>query len=72
MKITIKELKLFIFCILNVLAINVSLGQNTTLNNLAKQDSLQIKNNDEFLKTPFGVFNLTQTTELYLEFLVMN
>jgi TonB-linked SusC/RagA family outer membrane protein len=62
MKITIKELKLFIFCILNVLAINVSLGQNTTLNNLAKQDSLQIKNNDEFLKTPFGVFNLTQTT----------
>ena len=62
MKITIKELKCFVFCVLNVLAINIGVAQNTPLNNLAVQDSLQTKNNDEMLKTPFGVFNISQTT----------
>lgn len=62
MKITIKKLKGFVFCVLNVLAINIGVAQNTPLKSSAVQDSLQIKNNDEFLKTPFGVFNLTQTT----------
>jgi TonB-linked SusC/RagA family outer membrane protein len=62
MKITIKELKLFIFCVVNVLAINIGVAQNTPLGSLQEQDTLKIKNNDEFLKTPFGVFNLSQTT----------
>tara|TARA_R110001592_G_scaffold123108_4_gene330636 strand:- start:18849 stop:21641 length:2793 start_codon:yes stop_codon:yes gene_type:complete len=62
MKITIKQLKGFVFCVLNVLAINIGVAQNTPINNIAKQDSLQIKNNDEFLKTPFGVFNISQST----------
>ncbi|WP_139956497.1 SusC/RagA family TonB-linked outer membrane protein [Flavicella sediminum] len=62
MKITIKKLKFFIFCVLNVFAINIGVAQITTSNNLALQDTIQIKNSDEFLKTPFGVFNLSQTT----------
>ncbi|SDS58684.1 TonB-linked outer membrane protein, SusC/RagA family [Polaribacter sp. KT25b] len=62
MKITIKELKGFVFCVLNVLAINIGVAQNTPLNNLAVQDSLKTKGNNELLKTPFGVFNIGQTT----------
>ena len=62
MKITIKELKGFVFCVLNVLAINIGVAQNTPLNSLAVQDSLQTKNNNEMLKTPFGVFNIGKTT----------
>ncbi|UMB52611.1 Plug domain-containing protein [Lutibacter sp. A64] len=63
MKITIKKLKGFVFCVFNVLAINIGVAQNTPLKSVAAQeDSQQITNNDEFLKTPFGVFNITQTT----------
>ena len=63
MKLNIKELKVFIFCVLNALAINIGIAQNKPLNSLAIQDSLQIKDDsNELLKTPFGVFNLSQTT----------
>lgn len=62
MKINIKEYKLFIFCVLNIFAINNSFAQETLLDNLEIKDSLEVNNNDEFLTTPFGVFNLSQTT----------
>ncbi|MEP3838663.1 MAG: SusC/RagA family TonB-linked outer membrane protein [Algibacter sp.] len=62
MKLTITEIKVFIFCLLNVLVINVCGAQNNpTLNALAVQDSLH-KNNDEILTTPFGIFNLSEAT----------
>ncbi|GAL64216.1 SusC/RagA family TonB-linked outer membrane protein [Algibacter lectus] len=62
MKLNITRLNVFIFFLLNAIAINVGVAQNTPLNSLADQDSLQVKNDDEILKTPFGVFNLSQTT----------
>lgn len=62
MKLTISESKIFIFCLLYAFTIHIGMSQNTPLNSLAIQDSLQIKNNDEILKTPFGVFNLSKTT----------
>lgn len=62
MKLNMSELKLFIFCLFNILAIRNGVAQNTPLNSLVGQDSLQIKNTDEILKTPFGVFNLSKTT----------
>jgi len=61
MKLTITELKIFTFCLLNALAINVGVAQNTPINDFAIQDSIPADKN-EFLKTPFGVFNLSQTT----------
>ena len=62
MKLTLTELNIFIFCLLNAVAINIGVAQNTSLNSLSVQDSLQIKNDDNILKTPFGVFNLSKTT----------
>lgn len=62
MKLTISEFKIFIFCLLNVLAIKMSVAQNTPLNALVAQDSLQTKSSDDMLTTPFGVFNLSQST----------
>ena len=62
MKLTLTELKVFIFCLINTVAINMGVAQNTPLNSIAVQDSLQIKSNDEILETPFGTFNLSQTT----------
>ena len=62
MKLTLTELNIFIFCLLNAVAINIGVAQNTPLNSLSVQDSLQIKNDDDILKTPFGVFNLSKTT----------
>ncbi|MEP5341594.1 MAG: SusC/RagA family TonB-linked outer membrane protein [Algibacter sp.] len=62
MKLTITEIKVFIFCLLNMLVINISIAQNNTLlNALIVQDSLQ-KGNDDILTTPFGIFNLSKTT----------
>ncbi|MFB9057865.1 SusC/RagA family TonB-linked outer membrane protein [Mariniflexile ostreae] len=61
MKLTITELKLFTFCLLNALTIYVGVAQNTPINNFGIQDSIPVDNN-EFLRTPFGVFNLSQTT----------
>ena len=61
MKLNITELKFFAFCLLNALTINIGVAQNTPINNLAIQDSIPA-NKNEFLKTPFGVFNLSQTT----------
>ncbi|MEP1489858.1 MAG: SusC/RagA family TonB-linked outer membrane protein [Algibacter sp.] len=63
MKISIKEYKFFIFFIFFTLAANIGVSQNTTLSSLETKDSLKVKTNqDELLKTPFGVFNLTNTT----------
>lgn len=62
MKINIKEYKLFIFCVFSILAINSGVAQETSFNSLEIKDSLQINNDDELLKTPFGVFNLSNTT----------
>lgn len=62
MKLNIIKLKFFIFCLLFAFAVNIGVAQNTLSDALAIQDTLQIKNNDEMLKTPFGVFNLSQTT----------
>ncbi|QXP63857.1 MULTISPECIES: SusC/RagA family TonB-linked outer membrane protein [unclassified Polaribacter] len=61
MKLNITELKFFAFCLLNALTINIGIAQNTPIDNLAIQDSIPA-NKNEFLKTPFGVFNLSQTT----------
>ncbi|GAA3638493.1 SusC/RagA family TonB-linked outer membrane protein [Flavivirga jejuensis] len=64
MKINIKEYKLFIFFVFTILAVNIGVSQKAPLNSsLETKDSLQIKaNENELLKTPFGVFNLTNTT----------
>ncbi|MDO7172351.1 SusC/RagA family TonB-linked outer membrane protein [Mariniflexile sp. AS56] len=62
MKLTITELKIFIFCLLNAVVINIGVAQNTPLTNLAAQDSLQTTSKDEMLTTPFGVFNLSNST----------
>lgn len=62
MKLTISELKIFIFCLLNTLAFHIGVAQSTPSMDLAVQDSLQVIENDEILKTPFGTFNLSQTT----------
>ncbi|KGL58902.1 SusC/RagA family TonB-linked outer membrane protein [Polaribacter sp. Hel1_85] len=62
MKLTITKLKFFVFCLLNYLAINISFAQKTTLDNLVTSDTIKVVNEDEILKTPFGVFNLSQTT----------
>ncbi|MFB9052744.1 SusC/RagA family TonB-linked outer membrane protein [Formosa undariae] len=62
MKLTITELKFFIFCLLNAIFINISVAQNTQVIGLVANDSLQKQNKDEMLTTPFGVFNLTNST----------
>lgn len=62
MKLTITDLKIFIFCLFNVLAIHIGVAQNTPINGFAIEDKPETENNDEILKTPFGVFNLSQTT----------
>ncbi|MBP8792958.1 MAG: SusC/RagA family TonB-linked outer membrane protein [Lutibacter sp.] len=62
MKLTLTELKIFIFCLINILAINSGVAQNAPLNSSAIKDSLQIKSNDDIFETPFGTFNLSQTT----------
>ena len=62
MKRTIKESKIFIFCLFSILAVQLGVAQNTSLNTLVAQDSLQINDTDEILKTPFGVFNLSRTS----------
>ena len=62
MKINKKQFKFFIFCVLNILAINIGVAQDASLDNIEIKDSLQIKKNDKILETPFGIFNLSNTT----------
>ncbi|WP_147676725.1 SusC/RagA family TonB-linked outer membrane protein [Algibacter pacificus] len=62
MKITTEKSKIFISCLLSVLGIQLGVAQNTSLNTSVAQDSVQINDNDEMLKTPFGVFNLSRTS----------
>ncbi|WP_299668316.1 SusC/RagA family TonB-linked outer membrane protein [uncultured Polaribacter sp.] len=61
MKINIKKLKFFIFGVFNIISVNIGLAQNTSLDTIKNKDSLQIYH-DEYLKTPFGTFNLKNTT----------
>lgn len=61
MKINIKKLKFFIFGVFNIIIVNISVAQNSSISTIQAEDSLQI-NNDEYLKTPFGTFNLKNTT----------
>jgi TonB-linked SusC/RagA family outer membrane protein len=62
MKINIKNLKFFIFGVFNIVIVNISVAQNSSINTIQTKDSLQINNNEEYLKTPFGIFNLKNTT----------
>jgi TonB-linked SusC/RagA family outer membrane protein len=62
MKLIIRELKIYIFCVFFALAAHVSLAQNSSLSSLINLDTLEVQNNDEILKTPFGDFNLSQST----------
>ena len=62
MKLTITKFNLFVFCLLNALAINTGVAQNTPNNGLTTQAPLKTKNSDDILRTPFGVFNLSKTT----------
>ncbi len=62
MKRTFAELNIYIFCLLSVVVINVGVSQNA-LSNTTVQDSLVLsKNTDQILKTPFGTFNLSQSS----------
>jgi len=60
MKPIIREFKYLIFCMFFASAAQISLAQNSS--ELALEDTLSIQNNDEILKTPFGDFNLSQST----------
>lgn len=62
MKLNITKLNVFIFCLLNTITINIAVSQNTSLDSKVDKDSLELKSNDEFLRTPFGLFNLSQTS----------
>ena len=62
MKLTIRELKTFIFCLFSALAITAGFAQSMPADMIALQDSLEAQNNDEILETPFGSFNLSQST----------
>lgn len=62
MKLTIIKFNLFVFCFLNALAINTVVAQNNSTQALTTKDKQKTKNNDEILRTPFGVFNLSKTT----------
>ncbi|MCG9792286.1 SusC/RagA family TonB-linked outer membrane protein [Flavobacterium algicola] len=62
MKLTITKFNLFVFCLLNAIAIDTGIAQNTLTNGLTVSDSITVGSNDEILRTPFGVFNLSQTT----------
>lgn len=63
MKLTITKLKFFVFCLLNYLAINISVAQKTASDDsLVISEPTKLTNENELLKTPYGVFNLSQTT----------
>ena len=62
MKITIRELKIFVFCMFPALVTNVGLAQTTPAETILAQDTIEVQNNDEILRTPFGDFNLSQST----------
>lgn len=61
MKINIKKLKFFIFGAFSIITVNIGVSQNASLSTIQDTDSLEI-NNNEYLKTPFGTFNLKNTT----------
>jgi TonB-linked SusC/RagA family outer membrane protein len=61
MKINIKKLKFFIFGVFSIITVNIGVAQNSSLSTIQIKDSLKI-NNNEYLKTPFGTFNLKNTT----------
>jgi len=61
MKINIKKLKFFIFGAFSIITVNIGVAQNASLSTIQDTDSLEV-NNNEYLKTPFGTFNLKNTT----------
>ncbi|GAF01628.1 SusC/RagA family TonB-linked outer membrane protein [Saccharicrinis fermentans] len=62
MKLTIRELKIFIFSMFSALATNVGVAQTAPAGGVAIEDTAEVRHNDEILKTPFGTFNLSQST----------